>query len=263
MGNLVEIKNISFNFGSTEVLSKINFSISKGDFVGLIGPNGSGKTTLIKLLLGLYKPQKGSIKINGKDISEFSDWGKIGYVPQKATNFSDTFPASVQEIVLTGSLSNKRFLKKYTSKDYDLALEALKKVEMQDFLNRRIGELSGGQQQRVFIARALITNPEILILDEPTTGVDQETQTKFYDLLHTLNKEGISIIIVSHDLQRVTKYVTKVASLNKKLDFYGSHKEFCSHPDHDNEHHCLIIKKGHECKEPKCDEPACMKEKKC
>lgn len=253
MASLVEVKDLSFNFGSTEVLSKITFSINKGDFVGLIGPNGSGKTTLIKLLLGLHKPLNGMIKINNTTIDNFSDWSKIGYVPQKATNFSDTFPATVEEVVLTGCLSQKNFPKKYSSKDRELVLEFLKKVQMQDHIKNRIGELSGGQQQRVLIARALVTKPEILILDEPTTGVDQETQSNFYNLLGELNKEGISILLISHDLGRITRYVTKVASLNKTLDFYGSHKEFCSHPDHDADHHCLRIKPPNKCKEPNCD----------
>lgn len=253
MASLVEVKDLSFSFGSTEVLSKITFSINKGDFVGLIGPNGSGKTTLIKLLLGLYKPVKGIIKINNTNINRFSDWSKIGYVPQKATNFSDTFPATVEEVVLTGCLSQKSFPKKYSSKDRGSVLESLKKVQMEDRIKNRIGELSGGQQQRVLIARALVAKPELLILDEPTTGVDQETQSKFYDLLGELNREGISILLISHDLGRITKYVTKVASLNKTLDFYGSHKDFCSHPDHDAQHHCLKINPLSKCKEPHCD----------
>lgn len=253
MASLVEVKDISFNFGSTQVLSNISFSINKGDFVGLIGPNGSGKTTLIKLILGLYKPIKGTIKINNKNIAIFSDWSKIAYVPQKAINFSDTFPANVQEVVLTGCLSQKSFPKRYSSKDIETTLEFLKKVEMQDYVKKRIGELSGGQQQRVLIARALVTKPEILILDEPTSGVDQETQRKFYDLLGELNKEGITILLISHDLSRITRYVTKVASLNKTLNFYGTHKEFCSHPDHDSDHHCLRIKHATNCKEPHCN----------
>jgi zinc transport system ATP-binding protein len=253
MASLVEVKDLSFNFGSTQVLSNISFSINKGDFIGLIGPNGSGKTTLIKLLLGLYKPLKGTIKINNNNIASFSNWSKIGYVPQKATNFSDTFPATVQEVVLTGCLSQKRFPKRYSSKDINDALEFLKKVEMQDHAKKRIGELSGGQQQRVLIARALVTKPELLILDEPTTGVDQETQSKFYDLIGELNKEGISILLISHDLERITRYVTKVASLNKTLNFYGTHKEFCSHPKRDVDHHCLRIKPLKDCKEPHCN----------
>lgn len=252
MTEIVKIENLSFNFGNTEVFSNISLSIKKGDFIGLIGPNGSGKTTLIKLILGLYKPIKGTIKICGKNINNFSEWQKIGYVPQKATHFSATFPATVQEIVLTGILSNKTFPKKYNSKDYKTAFEFLKKVEMQDYLHKRIGELSSGQQQRVLIARALVTNPEILILDEPTTGVDQNTQNKFYDLLGELNKEGISILLISHDLYRITRYVTKVASLNKKLELYSSHEEFCNHSEHNTEHHCLTIKQKNKCKEPNC-----------
>lgn len=259
MKHVIDVKHLFFNYGSTEVLSNISFSIQKGDFVGLIGPNGSGKTTLIKLLLGLYTPTKGSIHILGKPITTFSNWGKVGYVPQKATNFSQSFPATVQEIVLTGCLANKTFPKKYSAKDKEDAKKYLKKVGMETFSTRRIGELSGGQQQRVLIARALITQPELLILDEPTTGIDQETQTTFYDLLGKLNKEGISILLISHDLSRITKYVTKVASLNKELQFYGTHEEFCAHPDMDSDHHCLTITEVDECIGENCHEAHCKK----
>lgn len=238
---VLKIQDLSFNFASIQVLSNISFSIKKGDFVGLIGPNGSGKTTLLKLILGLYSTQSGKIELFGKNIKNFSDWSKIGYVPQKVSQIEDNFPASVKEIVQMGLLSSKNFPRRYFSSDNKKVINVLKKVGMQDFLNRRISELSGGQQQRIFIARSLISNPEILILDEPTTGVDQKNQNLFYDLLGKLNKEGITILLVSHDLSRITNYVNKVASLNGGLEFYGTHKDFCKHPNHESDHHCLTI----------------------
>ena len=246
MKPILELKKVNYSFGSTKVLSDISFSVMKGDFLGLVGQNGSGKTTLLKLLLNLYKCKKGAISLFGEKKEIFDDWYKIGYIPQKATNFSQDFPATVFEIVATGLLSKKSFPKRFSVEDKTAVLAVLTKVNMQEFIKRRIGELSGGQQQRVFIARALITNPELLILDEPTTGVDQQTQNSFYDLLGQLHKSGVTIILVSHDIDRITHYVTKIARLNQHLDFYGTHDEFCKHPHEDNDHHCLDLG-GHKC----------------
>jgi zinc transport system ATP-binding protein len=224
---ILEVKDVSFSFGSTKVLSKISFYIEKGDFLAIIGPNGSGKTTLIKLMMGLYSANQGDIRIFGKSIKEFKGWSKLGYVPQKATSIEEQFPATVEEVVTMGLLSQKSFPKIIRAQDTRKVSNVLKIVRMQEYANRRIGELSGGQQQRVLIAKALIGEPEIIILDEPTTGVDQEAQKTFYDLLHTLNQKGITIILISHDVGRITQYVTKIASLNQKLEFYGTHREFC------------------------------------
>ncbi len=231
---IIEIKNLNFSFGNNLVLKDISLDILEGDFVALIGQNGSGKTTIVKLILGLHSFNEGEISLFGKSIKIFKDWGKIGYVPQKVTNFDPNFPATVKEIVAMGLLSNKTFPKMITKGDRLLVLKSLQKVGMENFRNKRIGELSGGQQQRVFIARAIVSNPKVLFLDEPTTGIDQDTQTKFYDLLGALNKEGITIVLVSHDISHITNYVTKIASLNQTLQFFGSHKDFCSF---DKEHH--------------------------
>ncbi|MFT4326140.1 MAG: metal ABC transporter ATP-binding protein [Candidatus Woesearchaeota archaeon] len=239
MKTILDVKNIDFSYGRTKVLSDVSFSIQKGDFIGLVGENGSGKTTLLKLLLDLQTIQKGSITLFGTPIPKFKSWDKIGYVPQKATNISEQFPATVQEIVATGLLPLKKFPKKYAKTDHTLVDEALQEVNMLEYKQRRIGQLSGGQQQRVLIARALVTNPEFLILDEPTTGVDQKTQNSFYNLLGTLNKKGITILLVSHDLHRITHHTTKIASLHTTLDFYGTHEEFCKHPHKKEDHHCL------------------------
>ena len=246
---VIELKGVCFGFGGAPVLSDITFSVEKGDFLGLIGPNGSGKTTLLKLILGLYPLKSGSIKLFGIDITSFREWSRIGYVPQKATSNTDLiFPATVKEVVSMGLLSGKKFPKLVSQKDDKLIIAALKTVGMEDLHDRRIGELSGGQQQRVFIARALISDPDILFLDEPTTGIDQATQESFYKLLGELNRRGITIVLVSHDIGKITKYVTKVASLNRVLEFYGNHKEFCEYdPEHchtEPDQHRLCLDRG-------------------
>jgi len=225
---LIRVEGVSFQFDSIPVLEEVNFSVAQGDFVAILGPNGSGKTTLVKLILGLHRPTKGRVLLMGKPIDEFSDWSKIGYVPQKATHIDPFYPASVKEVVamalFSGGLTG-RAGKGDGDKAVDLALD---RVGMTAFRNRPIGRLSGGQQQRVFIARAIVNSPELLFLDEPTAGVDAATQTLFYEMLHQLNEEQrITIVLVTHDIGIVNKHVTKVACLSQKLVFHGSHADFC------------------------------------
>jgi|LQYC01.1.fsa_nt_gi ABC-type Mn/Zn transport systems, ATPase component len=226
---LVSVKNISFSFGSTKVLEDISFSITTGDFLAIIGPNGSGKSTLIKIILGIYGHSKGSVELLGEDIKTFRLWDKIGYVPQKATNIDPFFPVSVREVVGMGLLSKKsspRFLRRRDERIIDHALE---QVDLKDVKTRRIGELSGGQQQRVFIARAIVNQPTLLFLDEPTAGVDAETQERFYSMLGTLNQANkITIVLITHDLGIINKRVNKLACLNQRLVFHGTHEDFCN-----------------------------------
>jgi len=247
--HILEIKDLTFSYGRTPVLKDISFSLEYGDFLGIIGPNGSGKTTLLKLILGLYPVKTGYIYLCGQDISNFSKWREIGYVPQKATSINSEFPASVQEVVLMGLLAKKSFPKIITNDDKVRAHKVLESVSMEKFWNVRIGELSGGQQQRVLIAKALISEPKIMFLDEPTTGIDQQTQNTFYKLLKKLNDEGITIVLVSHDVGRITKYVTKIASLNQTMEFYGSHEEFCAYDEKHNHEpiyeHKICIEHNH------------------
>lgn len=225
---LIDVKDISFSYGPVKVLKDVTFPIQRGDFLAIIGPNGSGKTTLIKIILGLLKPSKGRVRILGKCAEEFDDWRKIGYVPQQATHIDPFFPASAKEVVAMEFLASKKF-PGLTKREEELCLEkALKQVGMERFKNWRIGSLSGGQQQRVFIARAIVNEPHILFLDEPTTGVDSETQEHFYDMLDTLNKkEGITIVLITHDTGIVNKHVSQVACLNQQLVYHGTHEEFC------------------------------------
>ncbi|MCK4646410.1 MAG: metal ABC transporter ATP-binding protein [Candidatus Aminicenantes bacterium] len=225
---LIALNNVSFSYGSVRVLKDITFFIRKGDFLAIIGPNGAGKTTLIKIILGLLKPSHGEVLILGKRVETFSDWKKIGYVSQKATHVDPLFPVSVRDVVAMGLLSNKKF-PNLTKREKVLSIErALKQVGMENFKNWRIGRLSGGQQQRIFIARAIVNQPQILFLDEPTTGVDAETQDHFYDMLDTLNSsERITIVLITHDIGIVNKHVTQVACLNQQLVYHGTHAEFC------------------------------------
>jgi len=195
----------------------------------LIGPNGSGKTSLIRMILGILKPSTGRIVLLGEELSQFTQWQRIGYVPQKATHMDPYFPASVREVVAMGLLSKKRFPRLFTRQDEAAIDRALDQVDMKALKNRRIGELSGGQQQRVFIARAIVNGPDVLFLDEPTAGVDADTQARFYEMLADLNrKEGLTIVLITHDFGIITKHVNKVACLNQRLFFHGTHDEFCS-----------------------------------
>jgi zinc transport system ATP-binding protein len=228
--SIIEIKKLSYRYEKDTVLENINLTVPNGSFLAIVGPNGSGKSTLLKLILGLLKPQKGEIQLFGQEMSKFKDWQQIGYVSQKANSFNTGFPATVFEVVssgLTKKLGLFRFFKKeHTHKVH----EALEAVGMRKFSNRNIGELSGGQQQRVFIARALVSEPKLLILDEPTVGVDAENVNSFYHMLADLNKKrGITLLLVTHDIGTISDKVTHVACLNKHLHFHGETSEFEHH----------------------------------
>ncbi|WP_160721731.1 metal ABC transporter ATP-binding protein [Bacillus sp. USDA818B3_A] len=227
MQSIIDIKNLSYRYEKDSVLEDINITVPEGSFLAIVGPNGSGKSTLLKLILGLLKLQKGEIFLFGEEISKFRDWQKIGFVSQKANSFNTGFPATVFEVVSSGmtkKIGLFRFLKKEHKQKVTEALDA---VGMKEFSHRNIGELSGGQQQRVFIARALVSEPKLLILDEPTVGVDAENVHSFYQMLADLNtNRGITLLLVTHDIGTISDKVTHVACLNKHLHFHGITKEF-------------------------------------
>lgn len=226
--DLIVLRGVSFRYDGAPALVDIDLTIREGDFLAIIGPNGSGKTTLVKVALGLLAPTSGSVEVFGKPLAEFSDWLKIGYVPQKATHIDPYFPASVEEVVGMALMSNRKPGARSGPEGRSKISRALDEVGMADYGKWAIGRLSGGQQQRVFIARALVTSPRILFLDEPTTGVDAETQGSFYDMLDRLNsREGLTIVLVTHDIGIVNKHVTSVACLNQRLAYHGSHEGFC------------------------------------
>lgn len=222
--NIIEVSNISFSYGNEDILRDVNLSIHKGDYLGIVGSNGSGKTTLLRIILGLIKQKSGSVKLFGRDIKDFKDWSKIGYVPQKATNFDNNFPLTVFEVVLMGRYGKLGLLHSVTNVDKKIVEEALLNVEMLEYKDRQIGDLSQGQQQRVFIARALAGNPEVLFLDEPTVGIEKDVKNKFYQLLHNLNEKlKITIVIVTHDIESMASEAMHVACMkDNTLVFHKS-----------------------------------------
>lgn len=225
--SIISIKNVSYTYEHKQVLDHINFDLSKGSFMGLLGPNGGGKTTLIKLILGLIKPDSGSISLFGEPISQFKSWQKIGFVSQKSNSFNKGFPATVFEVVSMGLTAKIGYLKFFTKKHKAKVIEAIQQVGMEDSMYENIGNLSGGQQQRVFIARSLVSNPDLLILDEPTVGVDIENVQRFYELLYKLHTEqNITLLLVTHDTGTLTKFATDIVCLNKTLHFHGNPDEY-------------------------------------
>ncbi|MBI3954864.1 metal ABC transporter ATP-binding protein, partial [Candidatus Gottesmanbacteria bacterium] len=163
--NIIQIKNISYSYGKQPVLRNISFNVHEGDYLGIIGPNGGGKTTLIKIILGLLKPSSGRVEMYEEDIGYFKNWQKIGYIPQKAINFDANFPVTVSEVVSMGLFAKKGLLRFLDASDHKKVIQALRLVEMEEYGSHLIGDLSGGQQQRVFIAKAMVTEPSLLILD--------------------------------------------------------------------------------------------------
>jgi zinc transport system ATP-binding protein len=216
MHNAIEAENLSFSYGNEPIFTKIGFSVYKGDFVAVIGSNGTGKSTLMKLILGELAPTDGCIRIFNQDVSKFKDWPKIGYVPQSGLQSADSFPATAEEIVTANLFSQIGLMRFPKKKHRDKAQQALELVEMGAYSKRMIGELSGGQRQRVMLARVLVNDPEIMILDEPTTGVDARTVESLYELLSSLNREtGLTIVMVTHDISRASNYVSRVLCLEE------------------------------------------------
>jgi zinc transport system ATP-binding protein len=224
---LVMLKDVSFTYGKETVLEDISLTIHRGDFVGIIGPNGSGKTTLLRLVLGLLKPSVGEVAIFGQDLSRFHDWSRLGYVPQRIAQIELQFPVTVGEIVAQGRYAKAGFWRSLKAYDHAAIDHALTVVGMIEAKGQLIRELSGGQQQRVFIARALASEPELLILDEPTVGVDVESQEEFYLLLSQLKRDkALTLVMVSHDVDVIVNEVNKLLCINKRLVYHGSPERF-------------------------------------
>lgn len=221
---IIKVNNLTFEYTDTAVLKDVNFSLMKGDFLGIIGANGAGKSTLIKLILGLLKPDKGEVTLFDGKVSK--PLTKVGYVSQRASFFNSDFPATVGEVVRANLFPIKGLFKPYTKGDEKLVDEALDLVGMTEFKERRIGLLSGGQQQRVFIARALVRNPELLLMDEPTVGIDAQSVHDIMAIIKNLNKNGMTIIMTNHDTP------TLLNSANKLLIFCEhGYEEFVERAD--------------------------------
>jgi len=216
---IVSVKNLSLKYQSYSVLEDVSFSIQKGDYVALVGPNGAGKTTLIKALMGLVDISSGCIDVCSQ---------KIGYLQQKVSLNDSKFPASVREIVKSGLLMNKKFPRFYSKNDEQKVDNIISKIGIKELQNKLIGQLSGGELQKVLLSRALISEPEILFLDEPTTALDPLSREGFYKQIKDLNENNdITVLLISHDIGSVGKFAKKILYIDTKLIFYGNFDEFC------------------------------------
>lgn len=226
---IFDVKNLNFSVRGQKILSHVSLEIFNGEYVAIIGPNGGGKTTLIRMLLGLETPTKGEIKIFGKKVKEFKQWQKIGYVPQRASHVDANFPATVQDIVNMGRVSQRSIFSRTNNEDKEAVHDAMHKMDILDLKDKMVGTLSGGQRQRAMIARALASKPEILILDEPNTGVDMASQKNFYALLAKLNKEEkITIVFITHDIGVIADDIGRLFTINQKAVICNNPKEALS-----------------------------------
>jgi zinc transport system ATP-binding protein len=230
--DVLDIEGLGYRYKSTAVLDDITFRVRAGDYLGIVGPNGSGKSTLIKAVLGLVEPDRGSAALFGSPLPRFNEWWRVGYLPQRLKFFNPNFPATVEEIVRLGLLASKK-LPRVTKKGDDEAVDTtLQLMGITAIRRRLIGDLSGGQQQRVLLARAVVGEPELLILDEPTTALDPDTRENFYMLLEHLNRElGTTVILVTHDTWSIGKYATRFLYLDKRIIFDGTFDDFCRSPE--------------------------------
>jgi zinc transport system ATP-binding protein len=226
---IFDVKNLYFTVREQKILSNISFEIHGGEYIAVIGPNGGGKTTLIRLLLGLEKQTSGTIKIFGKSVKSFRQWHKIGYVPQRASLVDENFPATVEDIVKMGRIAKRGIFQRNTKEDMKYIYDAMQKMDILDLKDKMVGVLSGGQRQRVMIARALASSPDILILDEPNTGVDMNSQNRFYALLSKLNKEeNITIVFITHDIGVIADDINRLFTINQKATICNNPKETLS-----------------------------------
>lgn len=218
MENIIEINNVDVYYEDVSALSDINLKVEQNEFLAILGPNGGGKSTLLKLILGFRQPTYGDIKILGKNPKKSRSL--VGYVPQ-FTKFDKKFPISVKEVVLMGRLGSKiKLFHKFNDEDDKKVEDIMKKLNIYQFKDRQIGQLSGGQMQRVLIARALLIQPKVLLLDEPTASLDAATKIQIYELLKELSSE-MTIVIVTHDVNIISTYATKIACIDNKLYYYG------------------------------------------
>jgi zinc transport system ATP-binding protein len=242
MNTVIEASGVNFSYDHiNRVLTDVSFEVYEHDFVGLIGPNGGGKSTLFKIILGLLKPDSGTLKVFDKESCKARD--RIGYVPQYS-NIDLNYPISAWEVVLSGLLGKKRMGSTYSKADKEAARKTLEDLTLLQFKDRAIGELSGGQRQRIMIARALVRDPKILLLDEPTNSVDEDSGRDLYELLHVLNKK-MAIVIVSHDVDTISSSVKRIFCLNNSLicncaddiatEDTGDGRKIIHHSDH-----CII-----------------------
>lgn len=217
MKEVITLEGVWAGYGNHMAIADINLVVQQGDFIGLIGPNGGGKTTLLKVLLGLLPASRGQVKILSRSVLAGRRY--LGYVPQ-LLEFDREFPVKVEDVVRMGRLGKRRLLRRYNAKDEEIVTRSLEQVGLKQLRRRSIGELSGGERQRVYLARALASEPQILLLDEPTANVDSQIQNNIYELLRELN-QTMTILMISHDLAAVSRYVKTIACLNRRLYYHN------------------------------------------
>lgn len=218
----IDVQHLTVSYGPVPALLDVSVAVPQGKLVGIIGPNGSGKSTLMKSMLGFIKPDVGTVKIFGTDVSQVK--GRVAYVPQRGTVDWD-FPITVREVAAMGRYTYRRWWQDLKKEDLQLADVALEKVRMADFKNRQIGQLSGGQQQRVFMARALAQNADVLLLDEPFAGVDAATERAILDVLQETQEAGKTVVVVHHDLATAAEYFNLIMLLKQRLFAFGTPRQ--------------------------------------
>jgi zinc transport system ATP-binding protein len=225
----ISFEQLSFSYGEENILSDISFTIPDGDYVALVGPNGGGKSTLLKLLLGLLKTNEGCITVFGHSVEKAKEHLDIGYVPQRIVSSEVALPATVEEVVRSACVASHGFFSSIGEKEKAAAEKAMEELGILDLKKKQVNQLSGGQRQRVFIARALARRPKVLILDEPTVGVDVQVKEKFFELLAKLNAQGITILIVSHDIDIMKERAKTIVGIHRRLICHMSSKDFDAH----------------------------------
>lgn len=230
METIIKIDKLGYNYGEGWILHDLSVEIAKGDFVAVIGPNGAGKSTLLHLLAGSLSPTAGTIELYGVPQTQFKDWGKLGYVPQNPARQHKDFPISVKEVIELGLLSGSSMLQRISHAGKERVALMLKRFYLEELAHRKIGELSGGQQQRVFLARAMVRQPELLLLDEPATGVDPDAKIELYKMLKDINRElGVTIVMVSHDLELAAEVAHNALCLDHDVCFWGDVRQALVH----------------------------------
>lgn len=232
MQELISVDQLTCRHGAVEALAEVSFTVSSGDYLGIVGPNGSGKSTLVRALLSLMPVSRGSISLFGQSLSRFDQWGRLGYLPQNMGPMNPSFPATVAEVVQLGLLAGKGLPRRFNRQDRQQVDAVLEQLGIEHLRRRMIGELSGGQQQRVMLARALVNRPQLLVMDEPTAALDPEMRERFYSLVSQLNRDqGVTVLLVTHDTGTIGLYASKMLYLDKKVLFWGSFDQFCHSPE--------------------------------
>ncbi len=222
---VVEVEDVWFAYSRELVLEDVSLTIQPGEFLGLIGPNGSGKTTLVRLILGLERPDRGRVRLFGEPATAFDAGERIGYVSQRVGEQRSAMPITVEEVVTQGRFAH-RGLQRLREDERTIVADAMDRVNVRDIADRRMDQLSGGQRQRAFVARALASEADLLALDEPTVGIDASSREDFYRLLHELNDDGMTVILIEHDLDVITTHVDTVACINRELYYHGDSVDF-------------------------------------